>query len=83
MSIERHISKSLAVVRKQPSIKRAITYISPNVTVKVTRQKRYRANAKQRTYLVSEGSPNFLERRALKAGKIKKYPLHVYEEFTA
>lgn len=77
-----YIFKSMAVLDEKPELKRATIYVTPKVTVKVTRQKRTRANAKQRTYLVSVGSPNFLERRFLKAGKVAKYPFPHYEAFT-
>jgi hypothetical protein len=82
MSIERYIIKSRNVLKKEPNIRSVITFVSPALTVKVTRQKRTRANAKQKTYLISEGSPNFLERRMLKAGKINKFPLVKTEAFT-
>jgi hypothetical protein len=79
--LNKYISQSLAALAERPELKRATVYVSPKVTVKVTRQKRTRANAKQQTFLLSVGSPNFLERRSLKSGKINKYPLQVYEEF--
>jgi hypothetical protein len=50
--------------------------------VKVTKQRRTRANARQKTFLISVGTPNFLERRFLKTGKAKKFPLPKYELFT-
>jgi hypothetical protein len=81
MSIEHYIIKSRAVLKKEPNIRSVTTFVSPELTVKVTKQRRARANAKQRTYLISEGSPNFLERRALKAGKVTKFPLVKTEVF--
>lgn len=79
--VRNYINHSLDIMAKRPEIRRATVYVTPNITVKVTRQKRARANAKQRTFLLSVGSPNFLERRYLKAGKVTKYPLPVYEDF--
>jgi hypothetical protein len=81
MNIDSVITKSRAILTKNPNVKRVTTFVTPAVTVKMTRQRRTRANAKQKTYLVSEGSPNFLERRMLKAGKVSKFPLVKTEAF--
>jgi len=79
-----HINKSLEILAERPEIKRATTFVSPKVTVKVTRQRRTRANAKQQTFLLSVGSPNFLERRFLKSRRDGKFPLSPkYDLFTA
>ena len=78
-----YILKSLDILDERPEIKRATVYVSPTVTVKVTKQKRTRANARQKTFLLSVGSPNFLERRFLKSAKEKKFPLPKYDLFTA
>jgi hypothetical protein len=83
MNIDSVITKSRAILIKDPNIKRVTTFVTPAVTVKMTRQKRTRANAKQKTFLISEGSPNFLERRLLNAGKIHKFPLVKTEEFAS
>jgi hypothetical protein len=83
MSTDRYITKLKKVLDARPELRSAVIFVSPKVTVKVTRQKRARANAKQKTYLISEGSPNFLERRMLKAGKVNKFPLIKIERFAA
>lgn len=77
-----YILKSLAVLDDKPEVRRATTFVSPKITVKVTKQRRTRANARQKTFLISVGTPNFLERRFLKTGKAKKFPLPKYELFT-
>jgi hypothetical protein len=81
-ALRAYIHKSLEVLAERPEIRRATTFVSPKVTVKVTRQRRTRANAKQQTFLLSVGSPNFLERRFLKSRKERKFPLPKYEVFT-
>lgn len=81
LRIDRHVTKSLAVLADDPKLQRVTTYLSPKITVKVTRQARKRANAKQQTFLLSVGSPNFLERRALKS-QIVKFPTYKTQEFT-
>jgi hypothetical protein len=80
LRIDAYIRKSLARLVDDPNLRRVTTFLSPKVTVKVTRQSRKRANAKQQTFLLSVGSPNFLERRELK--KIKAFPQPQYEAFT-
>jgi predicted transcriptional regulator YheO len=79
--MQKYISKSLAIMKKKPDVRSVVTFVTPTVTVKVTRQRRVRKNAKQKTFLISEGSPNFLERRMLNAGKIHRFPLVKTEEF--
>lgn len=78
------IGKSLAKLVDDPKLRRVTTYVSPTITVKVTRQSKKRANARQQTFLLSVGSPNFLERRVLKSAKKApiKFPMPVYESFT-
>ena len=66
--------KSVATMLVHRDIRRTTTFVAPKLTVKVTRQRKPRANARQETFLVSIGTPNFLERRTIKSGKIKKYP---------
>lgn len=78
---DKHVAKALMALADEPNIKRVTTYISPKLTVKVTHQRKPRANARQITFLVSVGAPNFLERRVIKADKIK-YPTTKYESFT-
>lgn len=75
------ITSSLTALIKRPELRSAVTFVTPTVTIKVTKQRRMRKNAKQKTFLVSVGDPNFLERRMLKAGKVDKFPLRKYEEF--
>jgi len=82
-ALRAYINKSLDILAKRPNIKRATTFVSPKITVKVTRQRRTRANAKQQTFLLSVGTPNFLERRFLKSRKEGKFPLPKYDLFTA
>lgn len=81
--INRHVANALTTLAGQPKLRRITTYVSPKITVKVTRQARTRANAKQQTFLLSVGTPNFLERRALKAGKIVKFPHAQAESFAS
>jgi len=79
--LKKYIARSLEMLDARPEVRSAVTFVSPKVTVKVTRQRRARANAKQKTFLLSVGSPNFLERRMLKAGKVNKFPLVKTEAF--
>jgi hypothetical protein len=79
--LRKYITRSLDMLDARPELRSAVTYVTPAVTVKITRQRRTRANAKQKTFLLSVGSPNFLERRMLKAGKISKFPLVKTEAF--
>lgn len=83
LRIDQFITDSLAVLADRPEIKRATTYVSSKITVKVTRQRKARANARQQTFLLSVGSPNFLERRFLKSRKDAKFPIPKYDLFTA
>lgn len=79
--IDHHIAKSLAELADDPTARRVTTYVTKKLTVKVTRQARTRRNAPQQTFLLSVGTPNFLERRFLKSGKYKKLPTRKIEAF--
>lgn len=77
LQVDRHIIDALSLLADEPKIQRATKYLTPKLTVKVTRQRKARTNARQQTFLLSVGAPNFLERRHIRNALRKgtKFPL--------
>ena len=49
--------------------KRAIKYVSPSLTIKATRQHKYRSGERASTVIVTIGRPNYAEREFIKTAK--------------
>ena len=61
---------------QDPKVWRATVFVSPKLTVKVTRR-RHRGTRNLRDFVLTVGSPNYLERQFLKACKAAGEPLPV------
>ena len=52
------------------TLKKATKFITPQFTVKATRQHKYDGRAAQQTFLVTIGKPNYAERSFIKLAKM-------------
>lgn len=58
-------------------VRTATKYVAPNYTIKATRQWPFDGRARHTTYIVTVGTPNYLERIAIKEFKAAKEPFPV------
>jgi len=61
------VAKVVAALELDVGIRRATYYVGPKMTVKATRQRRVDGRSRQETLIVTFGSPNFAERKFIKA----------------
>lgn len=74
--MERHVAKAFSALSKSHDIKRATIFLTPQSTVKITRQRRdIRAN--HHTFLLTIGAPNWHERQRIKTFKRAGEPFPV------
>lgn len=66
-----------AIMRATQSARSAVKYISPSLVVKLTRQRPYRVRAKNETFLLTVGKPNYAEREMVKLFRTAKEPFPV------
>ena len=52
-----------------PSLRKATSYLSPSYTVKASRQRRQDRRDSRETFIMTFGSPNYLERKFIKLAK--------------
>lgn len=69
--------RAIFALQRDPSMRKATVYLEPNYVVKATRKEKARANSRSRTFLVTIGAPNFVERRFIKQLKAAKEPFPV------
>jgi len=62
----RHVYRLLAVMA-DTSVRRATQYFAPNLTAKLTRQRRFGRRDRQSTFLLTIGRPNYAERKFIAA----------------
>ena len=60
------LNKLYAEMLANRNLRRVVQFLTPKLTVKLTRQRRVRRNASQQTYLLTVGAPNFVERAKIK-----------------
>jgi len=82
--MDKHVARAFNALNRRHDIRKATIYLSPKLTIKITRQRRDR-RSNHHTYLLTVGAPNFVERRFIescrKAGEkfpVKKTQLQFY-----
>jgi hypothetical protein len=71
------VADNLFKALENPDVRRATIFVSPKLTAKATRQRKYDRRAKAETFLVTVGVPNYLERAFIKLLKKAKEPFPV------
>ena len=66
MQVEVAVAKCLKALLADKKLRKVTKYISPKLTVKVTRRKFRRGGTDHNTYLTTFGAPNYVERLFIK-----------------
>lgn len=82
--MDKYVARAFNAVHRLHGVRKATIYVSPKLTVKITRQHKD-LRATHHTFLLTVGAPNFVERRFIKtcqkAGEkfpVKKTQLQFY-----
>lgn len=62
---------------KNPEVRKATVYLSDKLTVKITRQHKYKKRDRSHTLVLTYGQPNYLEREFIKQCKKAGEPFPV------
>ncbi len=74
--MDKHVAKVFNALTQNHEIRRATLYLSPKMTIKLTRQGRDRRST-HHTYLLTIGKPNWRERQHIKVLQKAKEPFPV------
>ena len=71
------VADNLFKALEDSTVRRATIYLSPKLTAKATRQRRYNKRDTRETFLVTVGVPNYAEQIFIKLCKKAKEPFPV------
>lgn len=74
--MDKHVARAYNALTRDHDIRKVVIYLSPKLTIKLTRQQRDR-RSKSHTYLLTIGAPNYAEREFIKSLVKAKEPFPV------
>ncbi len=74
--MDKHVARAYNALSQSHDIRKVVIYISPKLTIKLTRQ-RHDKRSKRHTFLLTIGNPNYAERAFIKKLIAAKEPFPV------